>query len=79
MELGTRRDGNGHEGLDWFRPLESKTLRPVCIGIMWREIYPRGGSRRHGDDALKGHPMPPYIGGRALGYKSVSIYSSLLQ
>jgi hypothetical protein len=26
-------NGKGHEGLDWFRPLESKTLRPVCGGI----------------------------------------------
>jgi hypothetical protein len=27
-------NGEGHKGLDWFRPLESKTLRPVCGGIM---------------------------------------------
>jgi hypothetical protein len=26
-------NGNGHEGLDWFRPPESKTLRPLCGGI----------------------------------------------
>jgi hypothetical protein len=27
-----------HKGLDWFRPPESKTLRPVCCEIMreWR-------------------------------------------
>jgi hypothetical protein len=23
-------NGKRHKGLDWFRPLESKTLRPVC-------------------------------------------------
>jgi hypothetical protein len=28
---------------------------------------------------LEGHPRPPYIGWRALGYKSVYIYSSQLQ
>jgi hypothetical protein len=32
------------------------------IGIMWRVICPRGGSRRRGHDALKGLPRPPYIG-----------------
>jgi hypothetical protein len=26
-------NGKGHEGLDWFSPPESKTLRPVCGGI----------------------------------------------
>jgi hypothetical protein len=26
-ELG--ENGNGHEGLDWFKTPESKTLRPV--------------------------------------------------
>jgi hypothetical protein len=49
------------------------------IGIIWREICPRGGSRRRGDPALEGRPRPPYIGWRALGYKSVSIYPSWLQ
>jgi hypothetical protein len=32
-ELRTRRELRGHKGLDWFRPPESKTLRPVCGGI----------------------------------------------
>jgi hypothetical protein len=51
------------------------------IGIMWRVICPRGGSRRRrrGDRALEGRPRPPYIGWRALGYKSVSIYPNRLQ
>jgi hypothetical protein len=22
-------NGSGHEGLDWFRPMESKALRPM--------------------------------------------------
>jgi hypothetical protein len=29
--------------------------------------------------ALEGRPRPPYIGWRALGYKSVSIYPTRLQ
>jgi hypothetical protein len=31
-------NGERHKGLDWFRPPESKTLRPICGGIMreWR-------------------------------------------
>jgi hypothetical protein len=27
-------NGEGHKGLDWFKPPESKTLRPVCGGII---------------------------------------------
>jgi hypothetical protein len=48
-ELG--ENGNGHEGLDWFRPLESKPYVQFGIGIMWREICPQGG-----------RPRSPYIG-----------------
>jgi hypothetical protein len=34
--------GKIHKGLDRFRPPESKTLRPVCGGIMrqWRSRLP---------------------------------------
>jgi hypothetical protein len=50
------------------------------IGIMWRVICPEEGV----DNvvivgALEGRPRPPYIGWRALGYKSVSIYPTALQ
>jgi hypothetical protein len=34
MELEMQREWKGHKGLDWFMPPESKTLRPVCGGIM---------------------------------------------
>jgi hypothetical protein len=27
-------NGERHKGLDWFRPPESKTLHPLCGGIM---------------------------------------------
>jgi hypothetical protein len=43
---------------------------------MRERAAPRGGSRRR---ALEERPRPPYIGWRALGYKSVSIYPSRLQ
>jgi hypothetical protein len=67
-ELG--KNSKGHEGLDWFRPPESKTPRP-CGGIR----HEWGSPRR----ALEGRPRLPCIGWRALGYKSVSIYPSWLQ
>jgi hypothetical protein len=28
-------NGEGHKGLDWFRPPESKTLRPVYVVGLW--------------------------------------------
>jgi hypothetical protein len=66
-ELG----GNGKDTvvLDWFRPPESKTLRPVRWNYAWKR-----SSR-----ALEGRPRPPYIGWCALGYKLVSIYPTQLQ
>jgi hypothetical protein len=60
-----------HDDLYWFEPLESKTLRPVW-GWNYVSHLPRGGSRRR--RSLEGHPRPPYIGWRALGYKLLSIY-----
>jgi hypothetical protein len=72
-EILTRHEEDSD--LYWSGPPESKTLRPVWWWYYVRESCPRGGSRR----ALDGHPRPPYIGWRALGYKSVSIYLSRLQ
>jgi hypothetical protein len=43
-------DGKSHKGLDWFRPPESKTLHPVCGGIMRERGSPLGLSSR-----------PPYM------------------
>jgi hypothetical protein len=40
----------GHKGLDWFRPLESKTLRLVC-----------GGIRREWGSPLEWSSRPPYL------------------
>jgi hypothetical protein len=50
-------------------------------GIMWKRCTPL--EEGVDDDvtyrALEGHPTPPYIGWRALVYKSVSIYPTRLQ
>jgi hypothetical protein len=44
------KDGDGHKGLDWFRPPESETLRPVWGGIMRAKGSPLEWSSR-----------PPYM------------------
>jgi hypothetical protein len=75
-ELG--KNGKDTVAFDWFRPPESKTLRLMWWDYAWKRPHPRGGSRRR-RRALEGCPKPPYIGWRALGYKSVSIYPSRLQ
>jgi hypothetical protein len=38
------KNGEGHKGLDWFRPLESKTLHLVSglNGALGRHIWPAG-------------------------------------
>jgi hypothetical protein len=43
-------NGKGHEGLDWFRPPESKTLRLVC-----------GGIRREWGSPLEWSSRPSYM------------------
>jgi hypothetical protein len=40
-------NGEGHKGLDWFRPPESKTLRPVCGGIMRNGEVSSNGALGH--------------------------------
>jgi hypothetical protein len=42
--------GKEHEGLYWFRPPESKTLRPVC-----------GGIRHESGSPLEWSSRPPYM------------------
>jgi hypothetical protein len=37
-------NGERHKGLDWFSPPESKTLRPVCSGIMCEWGGPSNGA-----------------------------------
>jgi hypothetical protein len=48
LEYG--ENGEGHKGLDGFRPSESKTLRPVCGGIM-----------REWGSPLEWSSKPPYM------------------
>jgi hypothetical protein len=43
-------DGERHKGLYWFRPPESKTLRPVCSGI-----------RREWGSPFEWNSEPPYM------------------
>jgi hypothetical protein len=46
----TWRQLSGHRYLDWFRPQESKTIHPVCGGIM-REL----------GRSLEWSSRPPYM------------------
>jgi hypothetical protein len=54
-ELGTRREWQGHDGLNWFRPPKSKTLRPVWWDYAWKRYLLEWSSR------------PPYMAG-GLGF-----------
>jgi hypothetical protein len=48
MNLELSESGKDSVVLDWFRPLESKTLRPMWWDYAWKKIStPRGGSRRY--------------------------------
>jgi hypothetical protein len=38
------KNGDEHEGLDWFGPPESETLRPVWGGIMRGREVPSNGA-----------------------------------
>jgi hypothetical protein len=73
VELGTRQDGDEHEGLDWFGPPESETQRPVWGGIMRRREVPSNGAL--GCLALYGQQTRASIRGRwtliRVGYKMV--------
>jgi hypothetical protein len=65
-ELGTRREWRGHNGLDWFRPPESKTLHPVCGGIRREWGSPIEWSSRPSDMA-SGLGLPFKVGGPSSG------------
>jgi hypothetical protein len=41
MNLELDDNGKDMVVLDWFRPQESKTLRPVWWNYAWKEISPR--------------------------------------
>jgi hypothetical protein len=43
-------NGERHKGLDYFRPPEIKTLRPICVGIM-----------REWGNPLEWISRPPYM------------------
>jgi hypothetical protein len=59
-------NGERHKGLDWFRPLESKTLRPVCGGIMcaWESALEWSSRRPYMVNRLG---LPFEVGGPSLG------------
>jgi hypothetical protein len=62
-------NGEGHKGLDWFRPPESKTLRPVCGGIM-----------REWGSPLEWSSRPPYmVNGLGLHSRSMDPHRHRLQ
>jgi hypothetical protein len=77
-EISARHERHGD--LYWFGPPESKTLRPVWWWyFVESHLPPEEGVNDDVIRALEGCPRPPYIGWRALGYKSVSIYPTRLQ
>jgi hypothetical protein len=59
-------NGEGHKGLDWFRPPESKTLRLVCGGIMneWGSLLKRSSRLPYMVNELG---LPSDIGGPSSG------------
>jgi hypothetical protein len=61
------KNGDDHDGLDWFGPLESETLHPVWGGIMRERSTPKWA------------PQATLYWPTTLGYKFVSIYPSRLQ
>jgi hypothetical protein len=59
-------NGEGLKGLDWFRPLESKTLHPVCSRIMREWGSPLEWSSRL-PYMVNGLGLPFEVGGPSYG------------